>query len=247
MMPCPAHRPRPAVHVLRFPLPVIAIVLIGCGTHNAAPLCSPGLGSGTLTVTARVSAINTADDGSPDSARYSTSYQVDVLRNGEPVTDADVVFFIDILGQTRLIEGPPGSGRYVTTVTGYPGVSTLTIEAGDDYLNGAFCRGPDIHAIAAPAADSTHAVGTDLGVTWTRDTDAQSVIVSSYRFNSAIDGTPAADTGSYVIPGEYFTLPASSDDISIARGNAVELRDSGSGESSLSVEIVNSVKITLVQ
>lgn len=233
---------------------LLLCVLAGCGTgHDGPQLSSPGIGNKTLTAVALVSAENFIWDGSPDPEKYVTRFQVDLTKAGEPVTGATVKFsgtFGTVLLSPAESSGTGGSGRYVAARGGYDLVYTLSVQSGSDYIKDAFCTGPDIHAVTYPTVGTTYSPGNSLTVTWTRTTTADDVVVQvpELTFDSSKTGEPAHDTGTYTIPPKYISLAPFTTftaTASVIRGNKLLLTDSAAGDSSLSVEVVNSVKFSV--
>src|SRR5688500_11513799 len=92
------------------------LLAIGCGATD------PGSGSNTLFVTAEVS-------GKPD----STSIEVEIKANGNPVVGANVVFEDQVRGNTATAEGK-SAGLYRASIEGYARTLSIRIVAGDDDL-----------------------------------------------------------------------------------------------------------------
>lgn len=220
---------------------------VGCGAIKGNPqLDSAGIGSKTLTVKAVVTASNNSEDGSSDSNKFTTNFQVDIMRSELPVIDADVKFS-GSFGGISLTPETLDSGRYVFTIPGYYSVYTLSIQAGNDYIENAFCTSPDIHVITYPTVGTTYITGTDLTVTWTRATTAENVVVSTSDFDSSKEGNQASDTGTYTIPSTLWSSTSFTETVKVTRGNTVALTDSAAGDSFMRIQVTNSVKFSVGQ
>lgn len=222
----------------------------GCGKEEGGPaLCSPGIGSKTLTIKARVVAENIFKDGSSNPENYITTFHVDVEKAGEPVTNA-IVKFGNSMEEFTLIQKPPDSGRYTSPIPGYQRVYELSVQSGNDYIKNAFCTGPEIHSITYPTVQTSHPTNSDLPVQWNKASNAQNVHIATTYFDSDKQGKPPSDSGIYTIPSSSFPSLASltfSDVVSVTRGNEVDLSKSATEGSILTVEVENSVRFTLTK
>lgn len=221
-----------------------------CGQKESIPaVSSPGIGSKTLMVRARVTANNIFKDGSSDPENYITTFHVDIEKAGEPITDA-IVKFSNSTETFTLIQKPADSGRYTNPAPGYNQVYELSVQSGNDYIKNAFCTGPEIHSITYPTVQTSHPTNSDLPVQWNKASNAQNVHIATTYFDSDKQGNPASDTGIYTIPSSSFPSLLSttfSDVVSVTRGNDVDLSVSGAEGSILIVEVENSVRFTLTQ
>jgi len=222
----------------------------GCGQKEAIPaVSSPGIGSKTLTVRARVTANNIFMDGSSNPENFITTFHVDIEKAGEPVTDA-IVKFGNSMETFTLIQKPPDSGRYTNPIPGYHQVYEFSVQSGNDYIKNAFCKGPDIHSITYPTVQTSHSTSSDLPITWYRTSNAKNVRIATTYFDSDKQGNPASDTGIYTVPSSSFPSLLSttfSEVASVTRGNDVDLSESGAEGSILIIEVENSVRFTLMQ
>jgi len=226
------------------------ILIISCGGKGKEQvLSSQGTGSNSLLVIARVTATNIFHDGSNAPEKFITRFRVDIKDKAkEPVTGADVTF-TGSFGTISLKEEPHDSGRYVNTLVGHHLIYTLFVQSNSDYIKEAFCSGPDIHAITFPATGTSVSPDTPLTIQWTRTTEAEKVLVKTSNFDSSEAGPPANDTGTYTIP--LYAFPSLSttttEEVTVTRGNDVDLTTSGVPGSSLTVEVENSVSFHLGQ
>ena len=171
---------------------LLALVTAACGgtSGTAIDRNRAGTGSSTLLVSATVTVTNSAT--SP-----TTSLSADVSDGlGAVVTAATVTIQnAGLGGDTALVEGST-PGHYTASKTSLPsGDFTLSVVKGTDSVQGVVVGSPGLHAINAPALNSTATANQPLDVSWTTPTTAKSVTLTTRDFNVS-----APDTGAYTIP-----------------------------------------------
>ncbi len=228
----------------------IAGVVIGVGTLGAVLACSSGTGPaasrnnpGTGTNTLKVTADIDANDDAAAVGGFTTEYSVS-LRDGagNPVSGATVTMSNPSLGTLTLAETGPGAGDYFISGSGFPsGDFTLNVVRGTDNVRDVVLGGPGVHAVTAPAANSTMPANQGLTVRWTVPSRATQAEVETRDFG------PQAlpDTGAYVITGA--NNPARPDQrIRVFRFNEVNIAGGLLG-SRLRVKVRNTVEPVIVQ
>ncbi len=203
------------VRALAFVLPLAA----ACGGNDdiVGPVDGDqGDGSGALLVRAHI-----------DSEEGGADFDVTVERDGQDVTDAEVVIGTD--GADVALE-LDGEGRYRGFDNEWSSYYTIEVTAGDDWLDGGL-EAPDRPELVDPdpaeAFDPHDAADGVVVVTWDGDL-AMSVRVRTRDFEWS--GT---DEGSLEIPANMFE--EEDQEIEIDRSNEIDLAGGAPG-SSLSVE-----------
>lgn len=202
------------LRVLALFLPLAA----ACGDDDVAgPVDGDrGDGSGALLVRAHID----SDEGGAD-------FDVEVTRDGQDVSDAEVVIGTD---DRDVVLNYDGDGDYVGGDDIWSGYYTIEVTAGDDWLDGGL-EAPDRPNIVDPdpaeAFDPHDAEDGVVVVTWDGDL-AMSVRVRTRDFEWS-----GADEGGVEIPAVMFE--EEDQEIEISRENEIDLAGGAPG-SLLSVE-----------
>lgn len=200
--------PRLALRVLL--AAVAGLGAAGCGSSsssNAGPDIgdSPGTGTGTLAVRGTVEA---RDVLVASSTMYTSAFTVDVWSDAgrnSPLSGATVAV-VDASGAaTALREDLPAQpGRYVATISGYPGAFSLSVNGGALGSLSASIAGPPVHTITVSQAQPI-AVNAATTITWspsgvTSCGSANCVEIDYNGLNTGPAPLPTADDGSFTLP-----------------------------------------------
>jgi hypothetical protein len=185
------------------------IAAAACGGDDG-PLVSPGDGSRTLLVDARIE----YDDGGAE-------IWIEVVRAGQQVTGADV----SVSSGLGAIDVPHlGSGFYGITQAGWEGPYVLSVDAGDDWLDAAI-DAPAMPAIVSPAPGVAIEPRADedgvIEVEWAGEL-AHRVAIDTHDFE-----WQGIDEGSIAVPATAFD--EDEQDIEIERTNSTALEGGAPG------------------
>lgn len=164
------------------------------GGNGPATEPDPGSGTGTLGVTATIS----AEEAVPSAGRpgdLDTSFAVTVTRFEAPVLDATVTFRTDS-GEKPLAVGD--DGVYRGSHAGYHRIYGLSVAAGPDTLD-AVVVGPTLHRLTAPDLPPDGATlppDAPVEVRWEAEDTAEAVLVRLGGWSA----TELPDTGAFTIP-----------------------------------------------
>lgn len=217
-----------------------ALITARVGTvEDAASLTvsQAGTGSASLHVLADV---NANDAG----ALFTTDFSVRLSDAAlAPISGATVTITNPVLGAVTLAETVAGSGIYQATRAGFPGGTfELDVVSGAHSVVDVIARGPGVHGITFPLANSTVPANQPLVVQWTVPTLAKGVELETRDFTPL---TILPDTGAYEIPGA--NNPARPDQrIRVSRFNEVEAAGGLPG-SRLVIKIRAQVEPVIVQ
>jgi hypothetical protein len=216
----------------------LAFLVAACGgdTSNGS---FPGTGTGTLFVSAQVSAENRVDNAL-DANGFDTKLEVEVKRAGQVVTDARVVVTSASGERTLVLEG----GKYKGGHVGYDRYYRLNVTAGADRVTGATIAGPALHRITNPLPGSSVPPQRDLRISWTLDDAADTASVETKEFK--VDATQ--DLGQILVPGSYFpgkTGESTDDRVKIVRMTRVGLAG-GTAGSAIEARVRNEVRTFFV-
>lgn len=228
------------MHSFKFILAGTALIAAtACGGGSTGPAAtrnSPGTGSATLLVTARIDASNVTGG-------FSTDYDVS-LRDalGNPVSGAVVTISNTSLGTLTLPETVAGSGNYFNIRLSFPaGDFRLDVTRGTDNVKGVILGGPGVHAISAPANGSVATANQPMAVRWNIPSQAKATEIETRDFGPIA----MADAGSYTILGA--NNPIRSDQrVQVRRYNEVDIIGGRPG-SSLRVTVENTAEPINVQ
>ena len=193
---------------------LLALVTAACGgaSGTAIDRNRAGTGSSTLLVSATVAITNSAT--SP-----TTSLTADVSDGlGAAVAGATVTIQnAGLGGDTALVEGGT-AGHYTASKTSLPaGDFTLSVVKGTDSVQGVVVGSPGVHAINAPALNSTAAANQPLDVSWTTPAMSKAATITTRNYSVTVP-----DTGTYTIPAA--NNPARTGQrVIIRRANEVEI------------------------
>lgn len=207
------------------------IAATACGGDNTGPAAtrnSPGTGSATLLVTARI-------DASDVTGGFSTDYDVS-LRDalGNRVSGATVTISNLSLGTLTLPETVAGSGNYFNTRLSFPaGDFRLDVTRGTDNVRGVILGGPGIHTITAPVNGSVAIANQPMVVRWSFPSASRAAEIETEDFGPVT----TADAGSYTIAGANNPI-RSAQYVEVRRYNEVDIIGGRPG-SSLRVTVEN--------
>lgn len=205
----------------------------GCGGDDL------GDGSGTLQIQATIEATNRSHNASTD-ANFDTKVEVDVREGGTAVSGASVVVETD-LGRIDLSEVE--DGEYEGSQSGYAPIFRLTVESGDDYLEGVRLTGPEIHTFDDPDQGGEHPADADMTVRWSPSgADRAEIEVAE------LDLTTVPDTGEYVVLGQHLQASegdAEEEEVALWRTNVLTPAGTTTG-SEVSVSVRNTLNIFVV-
>jgi hypothetical protein len=176
----------------------------GSGGNGDVPDPDPGESSGTLEVSATVSAVYTVASG----GAASVALLVDVEYDDGSGTQEDVndaIVEIGPPGELPLVLSSTGNGSYAGTATAYSAVWELSVERGTDYLRDAVLVGsPDFSVTVEPDPPE---IDQAASITWSPvDGDAFKT-VQILNFTSAqfsYEGDTVADDGVEAVPDTTF-------------------------------------------
>jgi hypothetical protein len=193
---------------------LLALVTAACGgaSGTAIDRNRAGTGSSTLLVSATVAVTNSAT--SP-----TTSLTADVSDGlGAAVAGATVTIQnAGLGGDTALVEGGT-AGHYTASKTSLPaGDFTLSVVKGTDSVQGVVVGSPGVHAINAPALNSTAAANQPLDVSWTTPAMSKAATITTRNYSVTVP-----DAGAYTIPAA--NNPARTGQrVIVKRANEVEI------------------------
>ncbi len=199
----------------------LVLLILGCSSSNTVNSIMPTeTGSATLLVNADVEGIYAG------AGLFTTSFTVTLLDTANaPVINAAVSITHSMIGATNLTWDTLTS-TYTASSSGFePGLYTLNIVRGTDYLYNGRVYGPDIHTITFPTLSDTIPLNTPITALWTRTTTAELVEVETRTYGPALS-TSVGDTddGSFMIPGssaphdDQFVWITRSNDVVLTRG-----------------------------
>jgi len=223
------------MHSFKFILAGTALIAAtACGGDSTGPAAtrnSPGTGSATLLVTARIEASNVIGG-------FSTDYDVS-LRDalGNRVSGATVTISNSSLGTLTLPETVVGSGNYFNIRLGFPtGDFRLAVTRGTDNVRGVILGGPGVHTITAPANGSVATANQPMVVRWTVPSASKAAEIETEDFGPIV----ITDAGSYTILGA--NNPINSEQrVQVRRYNEVDIFGGRPG-SSLRVTVENTAE-----
>lgn len=217
-------------------------LLVACGAKDKSvggltlPIDNPGVGSGSLRVTATVAG-EQADPGA-----YLTNFTVNIFDSLTlPVNNATVTFRLPNGSLLNIPRDLNTNGRYRYTLNTYTsGTYWLTVTRGTDSIQNAFETGPDIHTITAPALTDTLLTDSAFTVRWARRSLANEAEVSTRDFGPV----ETADSGVYLVPAPQ--QQRDNQRIRVKRTNEVIL-NGGLPGSVLSISIRRDLEPIIVQ
>jgi hypothetical protein len=212
---------------------------IGCGGNSPATSHNnPGTGSSTLKVTGDI-------DGSISNGSPLTAFEVSVKDGaGNNVSGATVGIGNASLtnGAIVLVETTAGSGKYTNSVAQFPaGDFALSVTHPIGNVQGVVVGGPGMHAINAPAVNSTVTANQPLPVSWTTPTQAKQATL----WTRDLSTMSAPDTGAFTIAAAQ-NPPNASQRLFVERFNEVDMAGGLAG-SRLRVTFTASIDPYVVQ
>jgi hypothetical protein len=197
---------------------LIALLAAGCGSDsNPANTLNSVIetGSASLLVNAEIKG---TDAGS---GLFVTEFNAAILDSlGAPVTSATVTISHAGMTTANLTWDTLTASTYTASASGYlPGIYTLNVTRGTDFIANATVSGP---AITYPTLTDTIPLNTAITTLWTRTAAAQEVEVETRDYGPVLSSSVGdTDDGSFLIPGSQTIR----DDqrVRITRSNSVVL------------------------
>jgi hypothetical protein len=179
------------VHFL--PAALVA-ALAACGSDlDPGSGDDPGTGSQTLFVDADVEASPVVTNAS-SATGFQTSFAVRVRKNNVDVTQG-VVTITSNGGATTLIFDA-AEARWRGTQASYHEVYVLSVDGGEDHVDGVRVDGPALHHFTEPLPGAVVNATLPLMVRWAREEAAATTSFDTEEINEL----EIADTGSYAVP-----------------------------------------------